>query len=338
VHFSNTRDSATDFDLANELHSLVEPVVHLKQAKLASNPLAIALEAAHAAAFHRGLGAALYPSEVGVLSGYLTEHGTAEYAKSAYSKSNIAVAVDGASQSTISKWVEQFFGSAPDAKSELPIQENASKYYGGEARVANAYGNAVVLGFSADPIGSIKPETAVLVALLGGSSSIKWSPGFTLFSKAGGDRGDVNISTVNRAYSDTGIVTIEISGAREGVASSVPRVLEALKNVAAKPLDKETLTKAIAKAKFDALTVNELCGNGLLYAGTSVLAGSEPFKVAEAIKSFESVTAAKVQAVSTRHLATRDLFELTLDSGRQGTTGWEGDVCRGWGPPWTSLC
>ena len=282
---------------AHELHEAVEPVIHLKQAKYAGNTLAVAVDSAHAVAFHSGLGQSLYPTTS--TSGYLSEHSAAAFAESAYVRDNIAVVADGASRQTVSKWVDRFFKGVPTTShSKLPLNITDSKYYGGEQRTASSGGNALVIGFSSAALGSVSPEISVLVALLGGTSSIKWSPGFSLLAKAAAAAPGSHVAAVNLAYGDAGLLTIQITGGAQSVRKAAEESVKALKSVVEGAVAKEDLTKAIAKAKFDALTTNELTGAGLISAGTSILNNAKPFQVAEAIKSLEAVTADKVKAVS----------------------------------------
>lgn len=283
---------------AHELHEDIEPIIHLKQAKLAGDSLALALDTAHAVAYHSGLGEPLYPTAATTLSGYLNEHSAADFAETVYAKPNIAVVADGASQAALSRWVEMFFKAVPSSPAgKLSLSTTPSKYYGGEQRTASATGNAVVIAFPSSAIGSAKPETAVLAALLGGSSSISWTPGFTLLSKAAASAPGALVAASTLAYSDAGLLAIQISGPAEAVRKAAGEAVKAVKAVAEGSLSKEDVTKAIAKAKFDALTANELSGAGLTYTGTSILHGAKPFQVADTVKSLESVTADKVKAV-----------------------------------------
>lgn len=176
----------------------------------------------------------------------------------------------------------------------------------------------MVIAFPSSSIGSVKPETAVLVALLGGQSSITWSPGFTLLAKAASAAPGATISTSNLTYSDAGLIAIQISGPAKAVRTAAEESIKALKGVAEGTVSKEDVTKAIAKAKFDALTANELSGAGLVAAGTSVLHGEKPFQAAEAIKSFDSVTPEKVKAVRLPLESwRRQVFAKVTDSKKQ---------------------
>ncbi|TPX10582.1 uncharacterized protein E0L32_008468 [Thyridium curvatum] len=283
----------------HEFHENVENIIHLKQDKLAHDASAQALDAAHAVAFHSGLGAPLYPLANSALGSYLSEHSVAAFAEAAYVKPNIALVADGASQSALAKWVEPLFkGVASSSTSQLSLNTAASKYYGGEQRVANGSGNSMVIAFPGAALGASKPETAVLKALLGGQSSIKWSPGFTLLAKAAAAAPGASVSASNFAYSDAGLFAIQISGSACAVRKCAEEAVKAVKSVAEGGVSKEDLTKAIAKAKFDALTAQELSGAGLVAAGTSIIHGAQPFKPAEAVKSFDGVTADKVKAAA----------------------------------------
>jgi ubiquinol-cytochrome c reductase core subunit 2 len=281
--------------IGHEYHEEVHDVIHTKQAKL--DAAAVALDAAHAAAFHTGLGAPLYPTPSTPIASYLNEHSVAAFAEQAYTKANIAVVADGASQTGLSKWIEPFFKGVPTQTSS-PAAAVASKYYGGEQRIASTGGNALVIAFPGAALGATQPETAVLVSLLGGESAIKWSPGFSLLSKAASGVHGVSATASNLAYSDAGLLTIQINGSAEAVRKAAEESVKALKSIAEGGVAQENLVKAIAKAKFTLLSGGEISGASIVQAGTSLLYGAKP-QVAESIKALESVNAEKLKAVST---------------------------------------
>ena len=295
------KGGTNQFSVAYEFHEEVERVLHLKQAKLASDAVALALDSAHATAFHSGLGSSIYPITSTPLGAYLNEHSVAAFAGAAYTKPNIAVVADGVSQSTAAKWIEPFFKGVPSSSSsQLQLHTAATKYYGGEQRTPQSGSkSALVIAFPGYTLASDKPEAAVLNALLGGQSTIKWSPGFTLLSKAAAAAPGASISSSNFGYTDAGLLAIQISGPAAQVRTAAEEAVKALKSVAESPVSKEDLTKAIAKAKFDLLSANELSGTGLVAAGTRIIHGNNTFQVANALKSYESVTAEKLKAVST---------------------------------------
>lgn len=284
---------------AHEFHEDVERVLHHKQGKLSHNALAQALDTAHSIAFHKGLGSSIYPSSTTSLGSYLNENSVAAYAASVYTQPNIAIVADGATQASLSKWVEPFFRDVP-ASSDSPLElfTEASKYYGGEQRTSLTGSNAVVIAFPGSNLSADKADVAVLTALLGGDSSVKWSPGFSLLAKAAAEAPGSSITAQNLAYTDAGLLTIQITGSALAVRKGADEAVKALKNVAESGISKEVLTKAIAKAKFDLLSTNELSGAGMTAVGNSLIHGGKIFQVAETLKSYEAVTADHVKAVS----------------------------------------
>lgn len=292
---------------AHEFHEEVENIIHAKQAKL--DAPAIALDAAHSVAFHSGLGAPLYPTTSTPIASYLNESSVAAFAEAAYSKANIAVVADGASQAGLSRWIEPFFKAVP-AESPSPLKAASSKYYGGEQRVANTGASSMVLAFPGAALGANQPETAVLVGLLGGQSTIKWSPGFSLLSNATAAAPGAQAQATNYAYSDVGLLAIQINGRAAAVRKAAEESVKALKSVAEGGVSQESLVKAIAKAKFNLLSASEVSGIGLVHAGANLIHSGQPLQVTETVKALESVTADKLKAVSA--LFTRDWVNVML--------------------------
>ncbi|KAI2615161.1 LuxS/MPP-like metallohydrolase [Hypoxylon sp. NC1633] len=275
-----------------EFHEDVERVLKVKQSKLANDVSAIALDAAHAVAFHTGLGAPLYPPISSPLKGYLNEHTVAAYAATVYAKSNIALVGDGATTTALHKWTEQFFKDVPASPSDAAVlNTKPTTYYGGEQRTAHSAGNSLVIAFPGSSFGTFKPEIAVLAALLGGQPNVKWSPGFTLLSKAAASAPGVAASGTNLAYSDAGLLTIQVTGASVSVRKAGEEAVKALKGISEGTVSKEDLTKAIAKAKFDALEGSQSGVSTLLSAGSGIIHTGKPFQIAETITSINGVTA-----------------------------------------------
>lgn len=234
----------------------------------------------------------MYPSLSSSAKNYLDEYSVAEFAEAAYTKPNIALVADGASQSALSQWADKFFADVPASSSgKLAVTSTPSSYYGGEQRIDFQGGNAVVLAFPGTNANS--PEVAVLRALLGGQSSVKWSSGFSLVSKIAAATG-VNASTANLKYSDAGLLAVQLSGSAASVRKASEETVKALRSIAAGEVSKEDLTKAIGKAKFDALDA----GQSLLSVGSELVQGIKPVQAAELAKTYESVTLQKLQTVS----------------------------------------
>ncbi|KAI5462198.1 Metalloenzyme, LuxS/M16 peptidase-like protein [Mariannaea sp. PMI_226] len=282
----------------HEFHEDVERVLSLKQAALNSDVPAIALDNAHAVAFHTGLGSSLYPSASSPVQKYLNEEYIASFADVAYSKPNIAIVADGAAPDALSQWVGQFFKDVPAApRSGQTLKTEATQYYGGEQRTSHTAGNSVVIAFPGSSLNSVKGEIAVLASLLGGQSNIKWSPGFSLLSKATAGTG-VSISTSSLTYSDAGLLAVQLTGSAASVRKGAEETVKALKNIAAGTIAKEDVTKAIANAKFNALDAIQTSQSSLLQAGSSLVSSGKVSQAADLAQAINGVTAEKLQSTA----------------------------------------
>ncbi|EMR67475.1 Cytochrome b-c1 complex subunit 2, mitochondrial [Eutypa lata] len=283
----------------HEFHEDIERVIHLKQARLAGDVSALALDAAHSVAFHKGLGASQYPTPSVNYKSYTNEHSIASFAEAVYAKPNIALVADGASTNALSRWTEQFFKNVPaSSNSSVTLNTEATKYFGGEQRIAHSGGSSLVIAFPGSSFGTFKPEVAVLSALLGGQPNVKWSPGFNLLSKANAATPGATSTATNLAYSDAGLLTIQITGSAGAVNAHAKQAAAALKSISEGKVSKEDLTKAIAKAKFDALEASQSGVSTLLSAGTGIIHTGKPFQIVETVKSIDGVTAEKLKTAA----------------------------------------
>jgi ubiquinol-cytochrome c reductase core subunit 2 len=283
----------------------VERTLHVKQAIASADVASLALDTAHAVAFHNGLGDSIYPAVSSPYQKYMNEEHISSYADVVYTKPNIAVVADGASPDSLSKWTSQFFKDLPaSAQSGQVLKTTPSKYYGGEQRLTSKAGNAMVIAFPGSDYASPKAEIAVLAALLGGQPTIKWAPGFSLLSKATGSYPGLSVSAKNLAYSDAGLLTIQLSGNAASVRHAATDAVKALNSVADGSVSKEDVTKAIANAKFNALDEVQLRGPSLLLAGSGIVNSGKAFDLAALAKSIDGVTADKLKTVSPNSLYT----------------------------------
>ena len=284
---------------AHEFHEEVERVLPLKQAAFNADVDALALDNAHTAAFHTGLGSAIYPTLSSPFRKYLNEEHIASYADVAYTRSNIAVVADGAAPEALSMWVDKFFQDVPATPATgSSLQAEASKYYGGEQRTPHNGGNSMVIAFPGSDHANPKPEIAVLAALIGGQTTIKWSPGFSLLSKSAIEYPGLTISAKNIAHSDAGLFTIQLSGNAASIRKAAADAVKALENVANGSVSKEDVTKAVANAKFDALEAFQLRGPTMLLAGSSIVNNGKAFDQGSFAKSIDGVNADKLKTVS----------------------------------------
>ncbi|CEJ62094.1 Cytochrome b-c1 complex subunit 2, mitochondrial [Penicillium brasilianum] len=307
----------------HELSEVVSYLLKVNQQAAFSNPENVALDAAHGVAFHRGLGAPVTPSPSSPYEKYLSADALAEYAKDAYAKSNVALVATGPNSADVTKWVGQFFKDLPTGTtaSQYKVQPSqASKYFGGEQRIASKTGNAVVIAFpgsSAFGTAGYKAEASVLAALLGGESTIKWTPGFSLLSQATQGFNQLSVSTKNLAYSDAGLFTVTLAGQAEQVGAASKNVVDALKKAAAGEVSSEDIKKATALAKFRALESVQTLETGLEATGSGLIHGAKPYQIGEIAQAIEKVSEQQVKEVAKSFLTGKatlvsvgDVFQL----------------------------
>lgn len=283
---------------SHEFHEEVQETIRYKQQAASANPAALALDGVHAVAYHHGLGSPFNITTTAPTKSYLSEYSIADFASAAYAKPNFAVVAEGASVADVAKWADQF-KSAPAASSgKLGLNTAASQYFGGEQRTTHSAGNSLVIGFPGSDLSTSAPAISVLAALLNGHSHVKWSPGFSLLSKAIGSSPGLSISTKNLAYSDAGLFTIQLTGPAIYVRKAAEEAVKAIKSISEGSVSNEDLTKAIARAKFDALEAAEGRDASLLLAGSGLVQAGKPIDIVSAIKPLESVTAEKLKTAA----------------------------------------
>lgn len=289
--------------IGHEWQEEVEPTIKLSQKAILGDVTQLAINSVHGVAFHRGLGEPLHPTSSTPFSKYLSAERIQAYSQAAYAKPNIAVVANGAKHADLSKWVGEFFGDVPSsAPSDVPaIDITPTKYYGGEERIAHDSGNTMILAFpgsSSFTGSSYKPELAVLAALLGGESSIKWSPGFSLLSRNTAAHPHAHISTSHAAYSDAGLLCISVTGNANHVKKASKEVVKTLKSVAAGEVNNEDLKKAIASAKFKALESGESLATGVELTGAGLIHRGKAFQIDEVGKGIDGVSGDQLKKVS----------------------------------------
>ena len=283
----------------------MNPGIESARAKLLANVPDLALSSVHGVAFHRGLGNPLRPTSGNPTKKYLNAGNLLAYSMVAYAKPNIAVVANGAPFDDLKKWVGEFFSECPEKPLDgVPlVGDEPTQYYGGEERVARQAGSAMVIAFpgSSSFTGkAYKPELAVLAALLGGGSNIKWSPGFSLLSRATEAYPQAHVQTVHRTYSDAGLITVSLHGDGAQIANASKDVVKALKDTASGKISSEEIKKAKATAKFQALESGQNIDTGLESTGAGLIHGGKPYQLDELGKSLDSVTEDQVKAVSAR--------------------------------------
>lgn len=288
---------------AHELHEEVEATMNFSRKKLLGEPAEFAMNSAHGVAFHRGLGNSLHPSSSTPMTKYLNANRLQQYSRIAYAKSNFAVVANGADHQELSRWINEFFTESEQSpSSDFPSTGiESSKYYGGEERIAHDSGNAMVIAFpgSGSATGSsYTPEIQVLAALLGGQSNIKWTPGFSLLSKATAPYPQARVATAHHTYSDAGLLTMLLYGNADQIRQVSQEVVKAVRSVAAGNVTREEIKKAVATAKFKALESGQNINTGIELTGAGLVQGGKAFQIDELAKSIDSVTEDQVKKVS----------------------------------------
>lgn len=250
---------------------------------------ALSLQTVHSVAFHKGLGSPV----VALTNKYLNNVSIPAYASTVYTKSNIAVIASGAPQSALEKWTAEFLSDVPTGPGPSTIP---AKYYGGQNRVYSTLGNAVTIAFAGSAsVPNFKPEFTVIAYLLGGESTIKWSPGSSILSQAVAGIPNVAVVAKHVAYTDAGLLYITLSGPADALAQASRAVVDAVTKLAT--VKEEDIKKAIAQAKFDVLAAAEDRFVGLEAVGQALIKSAGAPQVEGTVKGLEAVTLESVKNV-----------------------------------------
>ncbi|KAK7045349.1 ubiquinol-cytochrome c reductase core subunit 1 [Paramarasmius palmivorus] len=262
----------------HEFLEYVSPVIEGEIEATASNPGAQALELAHALAFRQGLGSSLFAAP----HSHLTEEDIKAFAKSAFTKSNVAVVGTGIDQESLSKLVQQSLSNISSSTTSSP----ASSYFGGETRVQSHAGlQTVFVGYGA--AGAPLAELATLAAHVSPAASVKWSQGLSPIASAVAP--GTTVQSVYLPYSDATLFGFLVQG-QDGasVKAAGKAAVEALK-AASGGVKGDDLKKAIAKAKFATASAAESREGLVATLGAKILAGSDS-SLASALSSLDAVS------------------------------------------------
>lgn len=264
----------------HEFEEYVTPLIEADTAAVNADPATHAVDIAHALAFRSGLGASLFaPSHSS-----LTAEDIKAFAKSAFTKGNIAVLGSGIEQSLLSQLVEKSFTATPSSTSATsPV----STYFGGETRI-NAHNGpqTVFIGYGAT--GTPSPELAALAAHISPAPSIKWSKGISPLSLA--IPAHASVQSVYLPYSDATLVGILVQGASAAEVKTASTAAVAELKKAATGLSAEDLKKAVAKAKFAAANAAERRDGLAATLGSQVCSAGQlqnPVKVVDTVFSLD---------------------------------------------------
>lgn len=230
----------------HEFAEYVAPLIESDTAAASANPAVQAIELAHAIAFRQGLASSLYaPAHPN-----LGLKDVQDYAARVFTKDNIAVVGTGIEPARLAELVDKAFANAAASGTAAPTTTSAAtKYYGGETRVAGNGQQTVFIGFGTT--GAPSAEVATLAAYLNPSPSVKWSKGASTSALAAAALPEgASVEVVYLPYSDAALVGLLVQApTAEAVREAGVKAVEALKKAAA-GAEEGDVQSAVAKAKF----------------------------------------------------------------------------------------
>jgi len=272
----------------HEYEEYVTPLIEGDVIAANSDPATRAIEVAHALAFRSGLGSSLFaPSH-----NSLTAEDIKSFAKSAFTKDNIAVLGTGIDQSVLAQLVEKSLGSAP-ATATSP--SSPTSYFGGETRIeAHGGSQTVFIGFGATGAPSV--ELAILSAHLSPQASVKWSQGLSPIATSLPQ--GTSVQAVYLPYSDATLVGLLVQGTTAaGVKEAGKVAVNALKAASA-GVSSEEFKKAVAKARFSAASSLDSRDGLVSILGSKVLACSDA-SLDASLSAFDKITASAFAKATT---------------------------------------
>ncbi|EIN05109.1 LuxS/MPP-like metallohydrolase [Punctularia strigosozonata HHB-11173 SS5] len=286
----------------HELNESVAPVVEAESTAASQDSATRALELAHALAFRNGLGLPLFaPSHSGI-----THEEVKAFASSAFAKGNFAFLGTGIDQSTLAKLVEQGLSGASASSSSAP-STGATKYFGGESRLAADGPSSVFIGFGTT--GAPTPEVAALAAHLSVEPAVKWSQGTSPIAAALPE--GTSVKSVYIPYSDASLFGLLVEGSTPaGVKEAGKAAVAALKEAGS--LKQEDVKKAVAKAKFAAASAVDSREGLVSILGAKVLAGSEA-SLDGALSAFDKVDASAFSKATSALLKSKPTYVAVGD-------------------------
>ncbi|WWC94612.1 hypothetical protein V866_001459 [Kwoniella sp. B9012] len=281
----------------HELKELVLPVVQSEAIAAQSSPTTLALDAAHKLAFRKGLGNSLYASP----HYPVTIDDVKSYAQGAFSKSNVAVIGSGISTESLSQVVSSAFGSGSSQPGSSGLNTSKTSYYGGEARIPldihappTALPTLVIAYGTTSPA---TPELKVLKQLLGGESSLKWTPGTSPLAQAADKVPGGSAKAFLLPYSDAALFGVVVSAPTSpqlaGLAKEVAQIIKSAGSAA----KDEEIKRAVAKATFADATASETLEGLIANVGPALFAGGEVKS-----ESFSGVSASSVSKAASELL------------------------------------
>lgn len=251
-----------------------------------SNPFMIGSEAVHRLAFRRGLGNPLLFSPERVPS----VEAIAEFAHAKYVAENVALVASGVSLADLESMAGKYF-TLPSGQA-TPVTKSA--YYGGEVRITSA--SPISYYFIGLDSSALSPaEQSVLQHALGGTTSVKWSPGASPLSGLAEKHAGARIFATNSEYSDAGLLQLVVAAPESIINATVKDTWALVKSLAeGSALKAEDVKRGAAQAKFSLLSASEVKTTAIGNVGESLLAQG---KVADTAASLAAIDAVDVKTL-----------------------------------------
>ncbi|KAF9074351.1 Metalloenzyme, LuxS/M16 peptidase-like protein [Rhodocollybia butyracea] len=286
----------------HEFNEYVVPVVEAEIEAANFNPGLRAVEAAHAMAFHNGLGSSL----LAVPHSSITHEDIKNFAQSAFTRENIAVLGTGIDQATLSSLVEK---SLSKISTSSQLASSPSSYYGGETRLqAHGGPQTIFVGFGATGVPT--SELAALAAYLSPTPSIKWSQGTSPISTAIPE--GTSVEVVYLPYTDASLFGFLVQGSNgSAIKEASKAAIQALKS-ASSGLKGDDLKKAVAKAKFAAASAVDSREGLVSMLGSKVLAG-QGSSLDSTLSSLDNVSATAFSKATSQLIKAKPVFVAVGD-------------------------
>ncbi|KAF9932572.1 ubiquinol-cytochrome c reductase core subunit 1 [Linnemannia zychae] len=283
----------------HEIHGVAESVAAESTVAEAS-PEVTVIEAVHNAAFRNGLGNSVYAASYSDI----TTSDLKQFAAANFVGNKIALVATGISEAELKELAKSSFSHV---EAGVAAKSEGTKYYGGEARIAqHSDAGHVAVAFPGAATGTPEFYTAqVLRFLLGGDRFVKWSNAGVspLAAAAGKISSDAQITAFNFGYSDAGLFGVYAKAAHKDVAVAAKAAIDSLK-AAAKNISADDFKRALAQAKYDTAARYETRA-----ASTQLLAAQafqgQKISATESLAAFDKVQAADVSKFAAKLLSSK---------------------------------
>lgn len=242
--------------LLHEFHEDVAPSMAADYEQLNSCAVRSGMDQLFRTAYrNRGLGNSLFANPAAPV----TLEAVKDFAAKTCTTGNLAVVASGVPLNTLTSTVSAALSELPSGSAATPQE---SKYYGGDYRslMTDSHGhplphNHFFLAYEGASTKSAAP-LAVLQALLGGESNVKWTNGLSPLSAVSDNFAGARARAFNISFADTGLFGMHVSAPQDKLSGAAKTAAQAL-DKAAQGASSDDIKRAVANAKFNAASTLE---------------------------------------------------------------------------------